>query len=166
MMFEANDDNVIRITGGTLDIFGGRDGIDSNGHIYIEGGSIKVSGQSMGMDGAIEQDGNLVISGGEIITAGSFQSLYDTTQPFLYIAYAGQQAAGSVIEIKDTNGTTLLEYTSRFEYSVSGFTSPLFEIGKTYSVFIDGNKIRDVELTDMLTQINESGSTGNPGRPR
>ena len=163
--FAVNGDIFIRISGGTLNLGGAGDGIDSNGNIYLEGGTVKVSGPSMGMEGAIDFDGVFIVSGGELITAGSVQNVsQDSTQPVIFVSYTLQQNSGSVITIKDASGHTLLEYTSRIAYSLSGFTSPSFKIGETYSLFIDGEKKTDIKLESMLTGISDDGGVYNGGR--
>jgi hypothetical protein len=161
----ANENLFVRITGGTIDILAGHDGIDSNGNLFLEGGALKISGPSQGMEGAIDLDGSFVISGGEFITAGSVINISESAQPVILVSYTRQQASGSVIAIKDSGGNTLLEYTSRNAYTMSGFTSPSFEPGKTYSLFIDGQKRVDIAVNNMLTAIGDDGRvySGNMG---
>jgi hypothetical protein len=163
-MFVANDDNAVRITGGNITVYALYDGIDSNGHISLEGGTLKISGPSAGMDGAIDLDGNFIITGGELITAGSVQSVNrDSTQPIILVSYRQQQASGSVITMKDAQGKTLLEYESQTSYSLSGFTSEAFKIGETYTLFINGEKRTDITLTGLATTISDDGSAYNAG---
>ena len=160
-----NENVFVRITGGNLDIHGGTDGIDSNGDIFIEGGTIKISGPSMVMDGAIDFDGRFIVTGGEIISAGSWQDApHESKQPVILISYSRQQPSGSVIAIKDSNGKTLLEYESRNAYSMSGFTSPSFKVGETYSLYIDGEKRTDIKLNNTITRTGENGASYNGGR--
>jgi len=153
----VNENLFVHITGGTIDILAGHDGIDSNGNLFLEGGVLKVSGPSQGMEGAIDLDGSFTITGGEFITAGSVISISESTQPVILVSYTRQQATGSVIAIRDSGGKTLLEYTSRNAYTMSGFTSPSFELGKTYSLFINGQKRVDIALNNMLTAIGDDG---------
>ena len=155
----------VRISGGSLDLTGTFDGIDANGDIYLEGGTVKVSGRSQGMDGAVDLDGNMFLTGGELITAGSVQNSFtDPTQPVLLVSYTQQKGSGSVIAIKDAKGNTLLEYTSNTACSMSGFTSPSFAVGETYSLFVDGEKLADIKLNGMVTTTADDGSAYNGGR--
>ena len=163
--FSINENMFVRITGGTLDLHGGSDGIDSNGNIFIEGGTIKISGPSLVMDGAIDLDGSLIVSGGELITAGSIQDVsQNSTQPVILLSHARQHPSGSVIEIKDSNGKVLLDYTSRVAFYMSGFSSPSFKIGGTYSLFINGEKQTDIKLNTIVTRISDTGGAYNGGR--
>ena len=59
----------VEINGGELTIVMGQgdtDGIDSNGNLYINGGTVNVTGQS-----AFDYDGNCEHNGGTIIVNGS-----------------------------------------------------------------------------------------------
>ena len=158
--FAVNGDIFVRITGGDIELSASHDGIDSNGNIFVEGGSIKINGPSMGMEGAIDLDGSMIVSGGEFITAGSVLSAsQDSTQPVIFVSYTGQQSSGSIISIRDKDGNILLEHRSQIAYSQSGFTSPSFIIGETYSLFIDDEKRVDILLESVTTSISDDGSS-------
>lgn len=47
----------IRISGGDVKINASGDGIDSNGDLYLEGGTVLVEGPAGGGDGALDYDG-------------------------------------------------------------------------------------------------------------
>ena|GEM_PF-111616 len=162
--FQATEGAFIRISGGTIDIFSAVDGIDSNGDLTIEGGTVKVSGSSMGAEGAIDLDGKFMITGGELITAGSvYTASEDSTQALLLVSYNAQQQAGSIITLKDAKGNTVLEYTSKTAYSASGFTSPSFKQGETYTLFIDNKKRLDITISGLVTSIGDDGGAYNIG---
>ena len=162
--FAVNGDIFIRISGGKLDLYSPCDGIDSNGNIYLEGGTVRVSGPSQGMEGAIDLDGTLLITGGELITAGSVLNVSsESTQPTLLVSYTQQQSFGSTITIKDANGNTIIEYTSAISYSMSGFTSSSFVVGETYALYIDGAKKTDITLSSIVTSIADNGGIYNGG---
>ena len=151
--FAVNGDIFIRVSGGNLNLYAPHDGIDSNGNVFLEGGNIKISSPSQGMEGAIDLD-TLLITGGELITAGSILNVStESTQPTLLISYTEQQVSGSVIAIKNANGNAILEHTSTIDYSVSGFTSPAFTIGETYTLYIDEVEKIAVTLSSSVTSI-------------
>jgi hypothetical protein len=161
----VNVGNWIRITGGNIHIHSYGDGIDSNGNAFIEGGTIMISAPSMMMEGAIACNGSVTITGGELITAGSIMGVSrNSTQPVIELSYTQQQPEGTVIAIKDTNDTILLEYTSLIAFSMSGFTSPAFEIGEMYMLYINGEKRTDIELTGIITSIGDDGGAYSGGR--
>ncbi|MDR2656185.1 MAG: carbohydrate-binding domain-containing protein [Oscillospiraceae bacterium] len=162
--FASNGDIFVRISGGTLDLYAAHDGIDANGNIFYEGGSAKISGPSQGMEGAIDLDGAMLVTGGELITAGSvLNASQDSTQPVILVSYTQRQTAGSVISIRDSGGNVLLEYTSKTEYTMSGFTSPDFKAGGTYGLYIDGEKRIDIALSGAVTSTGDDGGAYNGG---
>ncbi|MDR1206456.1 MAG: carbohydrate-binding domain-containing protein [Peptococcaceae bacterium] len=157
--FASGGDRYVRISGGALDLFAARDGIDSNGDIFLEGGATAISGPSQGMEGAVDLDGAFVVTGGTLITAGSALSpASNSTQASILVSYSAPQASGSVIALKNAEGRTLLEYTSRNAYSASAFTSPELTEGETYALYIDGEKRTDITLSGAVTAINDDGA--------
>jgi hypothetical protein len=160
--FASGGDRYVRISGGTLDLIGARDGIDSNGDIFLEGGATIISGPSQGMEGAVDLDGDFLVTGGTLITAGSALSpASSSTQPSILVSYSTTQVSGSVITLKNSADQTLLEYTSRNAYSASAFTSPERTVGETYALYIDGEKRTDITLGGAITAINDDGAAYN-----
>ncbi|MDR2506164.1 MAG: hypothetical protein LBD16_08705 [Oscillospiraceae bacterium] len=160
----AGSGRYIRVTGGVLDAYGGKDGLDANGDIFLDGGAVSVSSQSQGMDGAVDMDGQFVVTGGTLITAGSAQSpASSSSQTTILISYDSQQASGSVITLKDANGETVAEYTSRIAFTASCITSPKLEQGQTYTLFIDGVKRTDITISSLVTTTSDSGGSYSGG---
>ena len=164
----SRNDMYIRITGGIIDVVvpatGDTDGFDSNGNIFLEGGTLRISGGSQIFAGAIDLDGQFIITGGELITAGAIQSVStSSTQPVILVSYTANQSQGSVISIRDRAGNTVLSYTSEVPFSVSGFTSPAFRIGETYTLFINNARQTDILLGSAITRISNTGGTYNAG---
>ncbi|GHU15157.1 hypothetical protein FACS1894163_00910 [Spirochaetia bacterium] len=161
----SNKTPYIRITGGTIEALSLGDGIDANGDVFLDGGLVKLSGPSMGMQGAIDFDRNFVITGGRLITAGtSLPPAAQSTQMSLLVSYTSQVASGSVISLADANGRELLSYTSRTPCTASAFTSPELAAGKTYTLLIDGKKRADIKLGGMITMVSENGGAYAAGR--
>ena len=158
-----NDNIFIRITGGNINIHAIHgDGIDSNGHLFLDGGTVKITGpfNRPGED-AIDLDGIFTVTGGELITAGSVRSVSpQSTQPVLLVSYDRQFPSGALIEVKDTRGAVLLNHTAQNTFVASGFTSPGFAIGGTYSIYINAEKVNDITLTGMVTNIGTAGGRG------
>ena len=162
--FGITEGAYLRIAGGTVDITAANDGIDSNGNLLIEGGLLLLNGSSMGADGSIDLDGNFVLSGGEIITAGSvFSSSSASTQPLLRVSYFQQYPIGTLLTIKDADGNTLLEYTSKVAFSASGFSSPAFALGETYALYINDEKLLDITVASTTTSISSDGGAYSEG---
>jgi len=66
-----NDANVyVSIAGGTINVNASRDGLDSNGNLYISGGYITVSGPTNNGNGALDYNGTADITGGTVVAVG------------------------------------------------------------------------------------------------
>jgi hypothetical protein len=161
----TNANIFVRIKGGNIHIHALTDGIDSNNNVFLEGGTLRISGPSRGMEGAIDVDGSVLITGGNLITAGSVVSISgQSTQPTLLVTYNQQLPTGTLIEIRDTSGNTLLDYTAKNAFFMSGFTSPDFVIEKTYSLYINSVKLQDITLNSMVTTIGDNRFNRGWGR--
>ena len=157
-----NPDIYVRITGGNIFVHALRDGIDSNNNIFLEGGTLCVSGPSRGMEGAIDCDGTFLVTGGKLITAGSVLNVSrQSTQSIISVSYTRQLPSGSLIEIKNAANNVLLSYTAQNAFSMSAFTSPDFIRGETYSLFINGEKTNDITLNALITSA--SGNSALAG---
>ena len=155
----VNNNIFVRITGGNIHVHALTDGIDSNYNVFLDGGTLHISGPSRGMEGAIDLDGTFLITGGELVTAGSVLNVSgQSTQPVLIVAHSRQFMADSLIEITDKRGVTILSYTAENAFYMSAFTSPGFIVGETYSLRVNGDKIEDITLTNTVTN---SGSGNN-----
>lgn len=155
----------MHISGGTLRAYGGRDTLDANGDIVLTGGAIYLSGQSQGMDGAIDYDGSLTVTGGSFITAGSVLGASEkSTQPVFLVSYTQQVASGSTIELRDAaTDKVILTYASDIACTMSGFTSPELQQGQSISIWINGEKRIDATLgsDSYITGVSEDGSDYN-----
>jgi hypothetical protein len=162
--FARGGNYYVRISGGTLDVLAMGDGIDANGNVFLEGGDVKISGLSMGMQGAVDFDRQFVITGGRLITAGSsLPPAQESTQPSLLFAFSSRVESGSEISLQDGHGRTILSYSSRTACNAAAFSSPELSSGKTYSLLVDGKKRGDIKLNGMVTMIAEGGGPYNIG---
>jgi len=165
----TNENIYVRITGGNIHVYALTDGIDSNNNVFFEGGTLRISGPSRGMEGAIDFDGTMLISGGSLVTAGSVTSVSaQSKQPAVLVGYNQQQPTGALIEVRDASGKTILDYTAKTSFLMSAFTSPDLVIDKTYSLYINSQKIQDITLSSMVTTIGNNnffrGGFGSRGR--
>ncbi|MDR2296096.1 MAG: carbohydrate-binding domain-containing protein, partial [Clostridiales Family XIII bacterium] len=148
----------VRIAGGRIDALGGRDGIDANGDIYLEGGNLFLSALSAGTEGAVDLDGRFIVTGGVLVAAGSAAvPASESTQASLLVSYGVRHEAGSVLSLRDADGNAILEYTSRMEYTASAMSSPDMEEGRSYALYIDGEKIADISLQARTTAVSDDG---------
>ncbi len=158
------------INGGTIYISAQGDGIDSNGDIYIAGGTITVDGPTNGGDGALDAgDGGygIYVSGGTLIAAGAVGMVEnpsnDSEQPSVSISFSSTIAAGSQIQIVDSNGSTLMDYTPSKTVQSVIFSSPDLASGESYTVYVDGSEEESFTIDGGLTSVGSASSGGMGG---
>ncbi|WP_349672429.1 carbohydrate-binding domain-containing protein [Lacrimispora sp.] len=150
-----NDTNAyIKITGGTLYVDAGGDGLDSNGSLLISGGTVYVTGPVSDGDGAIDYNGDGIITGGTVIAVGSSgmaQGFGDSsTQCSVLHNLTAQQEAGTVITLKDKEGNELISFTPEKKYSSVVISSPKLQTGSTYTLTA-GSEQAELTLESIVT---------------
>ena len=167
---EETDDGitpVLRIAGGTVLIDASGDGLDSNSDLYIEGGTILVSGPSSDFNSALDHgdgDCDLVVTGGTLMAAGSSgmaesPDVTDESQPsILYVRQNGSCAAGDTVTLSDADGNVLLTSSFAKSFNCIVLSSPDLEVGQTYTLVMG-----DHETTITLSDTTYSNRTGGFG---
>ncbi len=163
----------LTISGGNISIFAEGDGLDSNGDLTVTGGTIIIDGPSNGGNGAIDYDGNGIITGGTVIAldqptmAMNFGD--NSTQCTALICLDNQQAAGTEVTLTDANGTVLLNYTSQKAFQSVLVSCSDMTIGNTYTLTA-GSETVTIEMTDTvygassgMNGMGDMGRGGNPG---
>jgi len=151
--FENQKDTYIKISGGTVNINAEGDAIDSNGSLYVTGGTTYISGPSNAGNGALDYNGTATITGGTIITASSagmsqnFGS--DSTQGSILLNLSSQQSAGTKIEVKNSSGKVIASYTPKKAYSSILVSTAEIKKGETYTITA-GSFSQKVEMTDII----------------
>ena len=149
----ANNDGISEITinGGYLYVeteVG--DGIDSNGTININGGTVISLGALADMNGGIDADGDVTITGGTVIATGAMLSMPVSTSPqkSLYVSFNGTQAAGTLFSIQ-ADGGQLLTFAPAIDYQSFLYSSGSVAEGVSYDVYSGGSVTG--EAVDGLT---------------
>ncbi|MBO6039577.1 MAG: carbohydrate-binding domain-containing protein, partial [Oscillospiraceae bacterium] len=156
----------IRISGGSVTVINrdaqDADGIDSNGDIFISGGTVLVSltnsGSNSALDCGSENGGVMEISGGTVIACGSYQMAesFDSSSTqcsVLYSLSAGADA-GTQISLEDADGTVLLSWEVPCSFSAVNLSCPEMKVGETYLLVIGDN-------AEEITPESVSSSFGN-----
>lgn len=169
-MEEANENNWIRIEGGTLIISADGDGIDSNGNLYVTGGEIYISGPTSGGDGSLDVAGTGEITGGVLMAVaqnGMEQNFGDSsTQGAILVTTSSTMEAGSVVKLQDNEGNVLTEFSPIKTYNSILVSCPQLASGNTYTIMA-GEETITVEMTDTIYgsgMTGGKGSGGNGGR--
>jgi len=101
-----NDGTVkIRVDGST----GEGDGIDSNGWLVINGGTVVSEGCSFSMDAGIDSDKGIHINGGTVIASGNMlDHISESAQNFAVFTMTEQSGSGETITLKDADGNEVI----------------------------------------------------------
>ena len=176
---QNNPELYVRITGGTVRVDASADGIDSNGNLYVDGGEIYISGPEHAGDGALDYNGEAVISGGTFAAAGSAGMMQtfsqDSGQNMLMVYYDQAQAAGTSLVLKNDSGKILLEYQPEKIYQCALISLPGLEKGKTYQLE-NGSESQEITVSGTITTVGSAppgrmgggqggGTGGRGGRP-
>lgn len=176
----GSDNMFIRITDGLVVINANGDGIDANGSLYIDGGTVLVNGPTNNGNGPLDYDGVAEITGGTIVAAGSSGMVQNfsesSSQNSLLIVYSSVQKAGTLISLLDEKGKPILSFAPAKDYQSIVISTPELEQGKTYTLYSGGSaggnntdglytdkkysagsKIVSVTLSGTATSISDNG---------
>ena len=166
-----NSQGDLVINGGDIRAFSAtNDAFDSNCNMIINGGNVFASGNGMpegGLDCADEEGYNLFINGGTVIAIGGRHSNPEkqSRQPSI------QWSLDNLSPEKTYSVEDFCIYKSSRTYQMGGatllFSSPNLKKGKTYSLFIDGEKAETVESLSAPFSNAGRRMSGFPfGRPQ
>lgn len=140
---DGSDSTFVRITGGYVVVNANGDGIDSNGSLYMDGGTVLVNGPTNNGNGPLDYNGVAEIAGGTFVAAGSSgmaQNFSDSSsQNSLLVAYSSVQKAGTLVSLLDESGKTILIFAPAKDYQSIVISTPKLEQGKTYTLYSGGS---------------------------
>lgn len=181
MMFMASGEaagtaeTYFRQTGGTIDlaVTGNRnnlgDGVDSNGAVYIQGGSLLVSTFGGTMENGIDTGGTLRIDGGTVVAGGSSTMMEGVTAGetcCAAVVSTGSQAAGTEIVITDAAGNTLHSAVLVNNFDCLILTHPALAQGSVYTLTC-GTDAFTLDFTGgNVVTVGAGGASGPMGGPR
>lgn len=162
---QGNTDAKLTVTGGNVYVNASGDGLDSNGSIYVTGGTVIVEGPTNSGNGALDiGDGQgcvASITGGTVLAIGTSDmavNFNDGTQGSALVSLSGD--AGTVISVDDGSGFT---YTTTKSFACVVYSSPSMAQGKTYTISA-GSSTATADLSSSLYYSNVQ-SMGHGGRP-
>lgn len=154
----VNEDgvSVLTVNGGNLHICAGLgaegDGIDSNGYLVINGGTV-VSAANPAADSGMDSDKGSFVNGGTVVSLGSTMDWAKAdgntaAQAVLNLRFAAAQSADEAIIITDTAGKVLFAYDPDADaamgqngrtYSGAVLSAPTLKVGTTVNIYVGGN---------------------------
>ena len=173
--FTADSDVFLKITGGTIKVNAGGDGLDSNNTLTIEGGTIYADGPTDSGNGALDFETTATISGGTLVAVGSSGMAEsfseDSKQASILYCMSESHNAGEKITLTDESGKELVSYTAAKTFNAVNISTPELKSSGKYTLKV-GDSSYEIEMTSnsysngggMMQQPNESntanGSTG------
>ena len=165
--FKTDENCVLAIDGGQLYINSAGDGIDSNGWLYINGGSIVVDGPTDNGNGALDAGMGIVMNGGNVIAIGASgmaENLGKTSSVNNLDIYLNQiYPADTKIEIKDSSDNIITSHTSAKSFSHIAAGSSSFTIGNNYYLYIDDELYANITISGIVTTIGNNRNMINHG---
>lgn len=172
----ASDDESVRehiiISGGTITVDASGDGLDSNGTIYVTGGTLIVYGPTTGADTGLDADGGILIDGGNVFVASSREMLEipaSNSKSNVLVYGANTVPAGSEIILTNADGGEMVRITLKKQAQAIILSTPELATNGTYSLYADENLLASFSVTETITAIgvrSNGRQGGNPPSPR
>ena len=179
----VNEDgvSVFTINGGSVHILGGLgsegDGVDSNGYLVINGGTVVASASPMS-DSGLDSDKGSFIYGGTVLALGSTMDWAesdgsDATQAVMNLQFSSYESADEEIEIKDADGNTVFYYEPENDTVIGGNARQYrgaivscegLKVGETYTVYVGGVQ-QGYSASGQLGGFGGPGGFGGQGGP-
>ena len=174
---------LITINGGSITIVNetgmDSDGLDSNGDIVINGGTVFVSMKGGGINNALdygsENGGQCLINGGVVIAcAGSAmmeEMSADSGQNILVWVPDETTEDGSALTVTDAQGDTVISREIPVGFSSVIVSSPDLKQGETYTITLQGGDgeetaTEEAVIEETVTNIGSAGGMNMTGMPQ
>lgn len=165
-MFTPQEGVYLKITGGNITVNANGDGLDSNGDLYVEGGTTVVYGPTNGGNGALDYNGTAKITGGSVIAlgaAGMEQNFSDSsTQCSVLCDLDSTVEAGTELTITDSSGNVVFKTTNAKTWQGVVFSSGDIKQGEKYTLKA-GNQTKTIEVTSVITTDSKGNQFGMGG---
>lgn len=182
----SSSDCYIRISDGFVVVNVDGDGIDSNGNLYLDGGTVIVNGPTNSGNGALDYDGTCTITGGTLIAAGAAGMAQSpgssSTQNVLSVTLPSSQAAGTMVSIVDESGRSVITCSPIKQFQSVIISSPLLTKGSTYTVYYGGSfsgssesglyegsgyqpgsELSTFTMSNVISNVSDGSTTGKMG---
>lgn len=114
------------------------DGLDSNGAIVINGGTVIGLAHPTSMDSGIDSDLGSAINGGVVVGAGNMYDPLDAASGQLFMSLEFAQATEGLLVITDSEGAPVFAYELPHPYRYVCVSTPAFAEGESYRVYLGG----------------------------
>ena len=140
-VFAMNGGNLeIQVTGET----GEGDGIDSNGWLVVNDGTLRSYGCATSMDSGIDADKGIYINGGTVIASGNMKAeLAAGKQDSVTFMIEERMEAGQNYQVKDENENLIMEAAPGNGFSVLVVSSKEISEEDSCSLWMNGNLVAE-----------------------
>jgi len=176
-----NGSNQLNINGGILYVDSAGDGLDANGSVKMTGGTAIVNGPTSSGNGSLDYDGTFEMTGGILVAAGSTGMVQapseDSSQYSIVMSFPQTQAAGTLVNLVDSTGNSIVTFAPSKEYQAVAISSPDLKEGSYVlssggsstgseanglyadGIYEGGTKVVEFDITKSVTWLNELGVT-------
>ena len=177
----VNEDRVSVVTfnGGNTHILAGLgregDGIDSNGYLVVNGGTL-ITMANPNSDSGMDSDCGTYVNGGSVVALGSTMDWAESSengtsgkQATMNLQFSGTQSADEAIIITEPDGPVVFAYDPDKDevaganarwYRGAIVSSPQIQIGESYTIFVGGD-IDGSETAGVYDISTIKGYSGN-----
>ena len=161
---EANDGSHTTINGGTLILSGANgDPLDSNGSITMKSGTVIIQGPSKQPEVPIDYNGTFNLDGGFLIAAGIASNMTQapstsSAQKSVRLFFNSTLTAGTLFNIQDESGNSLVTFKPERSYSAIVFSSSEITSSKTLKIYTGGTST-GTSTGGLLTGGSYTGGT-------
>lgn len=168
----ASDDESVNehiiISGGTITVDASGDGMDSNGTIYVTGGTLIVYGPTTGADTGLDADGGILIDDGNVFVATTKEMIEipaSNSKSNVLVYGVNTVQAGSEIILTNADGGEMVRITLKKQAQAIILSTPELATNGTYSLYADENLLASFSVTDTITAIGVRSNGGQGGQP-
>lgn len=164
---QDQDGVYIHIAGGEIWLNANADGVDSNGDLYMDGGTLYLSTPVIGDASIIDYNGTARITGGIVAAAGGTMMMQDfgeeSAQNYLVNYYEETQNGGTEIQLKDADGNVLVSFAPEKDFEAVIISTPEIVTDGNYQI-VTGEHVVETAVRGGKTEIGEKkGFRGGPG---
>jgi hypothetical protein len=139
--FSSTSGVALVINGGNVYVNASGDGLDSNGNLEMNGGTVIVSGPTSNNNGALDYNGEFSLNGGFLIAAGSSgmaESPGTGSAQNSAAVFLTSQTAGTLVRVEDPDGNVIAAFEPAKAYSSVVISSSELVKGDEYTVILGG----------------------------
>ncbi len=141
---ESNDGSHTCINGGIIQLSSTNgDPLDSNGNITMKGGTVIIHGPKQQPEVPIDYNGTFNLDAGFLVAAGIASNMTQapstsSAQKSVRLFFSSTVTAGTLFNIQDESGNSLVTFKPERNYSAVVFSSPELTAGKTIKIYTGG----------------------------